>query len=507
MNKKHLDHFQTRRTFLCRSACASMGVGGIVNTLAHLRLISGAMAQSAPTDYKAIVCLFLFGGNDANNMLLPLDGAARANYDLARPVGNPLRIGIPGSSDPVKALAINNAFAQTTATQFGLHPSLSNTVNLFNTGELAFVSNVGTLVQPISRAEYQAGTKPVPPELFSHSDQQVQWQSSVPDKPFTSGWGGRTADLLNALDNPGSHVSMNISIAGLNSFQVGNSPLVQYSVGTDGVVSLAGYSDATGPYGKAVDGAGAYKTTDEGKTFKAFETIRNLTFDHLLEDGYNQVINRARTNEAVIGAALAADATAIDNAFTAAGANSATADQLKMVARLMLGRTALGNQRQIFFVNMNGFDTHQDQVGDQSSLLSDLDQALLAFKNAVSGIDATMWDSTLLFTHSDFARTLQPNGSDTAVGTDHGWGGHQIVMGGKVSGGNIFGAFPDLARNTGQDADSNRGRWIPTTSVEQYSSVIAKWFGVDANSITTVFPNLGRFQNPLTIPPNLNFMT
>ncbi len=541
-NRKHQDHFDTRRNFLCRSACASLGVTSVVNTLAHLRLVQSAMAQSAPTDYKAIVCLFLYGGNDANNMLVPLDGAARTNYDTARPSGHPLHISTTG------ALALDvpsGGFGQAHSANFGIHPAMTNMQDMFNDGDLAFVANVGTLVEPITRSEYIAVPRlvPVPPQLFSHSDQQLQWQSSLPDKPFQNGWGGRAAELLNNLTNPDSKVSMNISISGQNSFQVGGS-VVQYSVSTTGVVGLSGYSSTSpapyfgpGTYGNSADysvSPVSYAPNNAGRTLQALDTITKLTrmelgeveshYQHHLEEGYNDVMKRARDNEAIVGESLGAPFTIIDDAFAAAfpGVTTlpAVATQLKMVARLIQGRSSLNNNRQIFFVSMTGYDTHQNQQEDHADLMSDLDRSLKGFKNAIDAITAAentgnLWDDTLLFTHSDFARTLQPNGALVASGTDHGWGGHQIVMGGPVIGGRIYGNFPNLARAADQDVDSNRGRWIPGHSVDQYASVVAKWFmsqgtsfvpGVTGANINDIFPNLGRFQNSLTIPPELAFV-
>ncbi|HEY1051525.1 MAG TPA: DUF1501 domain-containing protein, partial [Prosthecobacter sp.] len=519
----------TRRNFLCRSACASLGFTGVVNTLAHLRLVQSAVAQSAPTDYKALVCLFLYGGNDSNNTLVPLDGSARTNYDIARPVGHPIHI---STSAALPLTAPSGGFGQTTATQFGVHPNMVNTQAMFNSGELAFVANVGTLVQPITRSQYIAvpRTVPVPPQLFSHSDQQLQWQSSLPDRPFQNGWGGRAADLLQAANaNPGSTVSMNISIAGQNSYQVGSS-VIQYAVSTSGVVGLSGYNNSSGVYGNAANYTvtpPTYSANDPGRTLKALDTITKLTrmqlgepashYQHHLEEGYNDVMKRARDNEATVGTALSGATTAIDSAFSTAFAGGTlpdVANQLKMVARLIQGRSSLGNNRQIFFVSMGGFDTHQNQQTDHGNLMGNLDKALKGFRDAVAAIDPTLWNDVMLFTNSDFTRTLQPNGSDTGSGSDHGWGGHQIVMGGPVIGQRIYGSFPDLARATGQDVDSSRGRWIPTTAVDQYASVAAKWFmsqgtsyipGLAATDIATVFPNLGRFQSISTIPSNLGF--
>jgi uncharacterized protein (DUF1501 family) len=532
--KKHQDHFDTRRNFLCRSACASLGVTGVVNTLAHLRLVQSAVAQPAPTDYKAIICLFLYGGNDANNMLVPLNGVARTNYDSARPAGHPIHIPVSGTNQALPLTAPAGGFGQdAVATQFGVHYAMSNVRQMFNSGDLGFVANVGTLVEPINRTEYVAvpRVKPLPPQLFSHSDQQLQWQSSLPDRPFQSGWGGRAADLLNALANPASSVSMNISIAGQNSYQVGQT-VTQYSVATTGVVGLAGYNSGANTYGNAANYGvtpPSYLGNDAGRTLEALDKITKLTrmqlgesnshYQHHLEEGYNEVMKRARDNEAIVGTALGASTTAIDGAFTGAFGAGVTqpdvANQLKMVARLIQGRATLGNNRQIFFVSMGGFDTHQNQPGDHNNLMNQLDKSLKGFKDAIEAIDPTLWDDTLLFTNSDFARTLQPNGNETGSGTDHGWGGHQIVMGGPVIGQRIYGSFPDLARATGQDVDSNRGRWIPTVAVDQYASVVAKWFmssgsnylgGLTNADVSTIFPNLGRFQSVGSIPNNLGFV-
>jgi uncharacterized protein (DUF1501 family) len=554
-NRKHQDHFETRRNFLCKSACASMGVTGVVNTLAHLQLTQSLMAQTAPTDYKAMVCLFLYGGNDSNNMLIPLDGTARTNYASARPadigggVPHPIHIPVSGTNQALPLSAPAGGFGQTNATQFGVHYNMPNVQGLFNNGDLAFVANVGTLVEPITRSQYITvpRTTPVPPQLFSHSDQQLQWQSSLPDRPFQTGWGGRAADIMTAASvNPTSKVSMNISIAGLNSFQVGGST-VQYGVSTGGVVALAGYNNASGPYGAAATYGSnttlpTYTATDAGRQLEALDTITKLSrmqlgvadqhYQNNLEEGYNEIMRRARDNEAIVGAALTPAATAINDAFDLAfgwDGVSATrptlpdvANQLKMVVRLIQGRSSLENNRQIFFVSMGGFDTHQNQPGDHANLMSNLDRSLKGYKDALDAVSAAegggsnLWNDTLLYTNSDFTRTLQPNGNETGSGTDHGWGGHQIVMGGPVIGQRIYGAFPDLARNSGQDVDSsNRGRWIPTLAVDQYASVVSKWFmsqgssfisGLSNTDVSTIFPNLSRFQTVSSIPSSLGFV-
>jgi uncharacterized protein (DUF1501 family) len=535
-NSKHKDHFDTRRNFLCRSACASLGVTSVVNTLAHLQLLHRVMAQTPPTDYKAMVCLFLYGGNDSNNMLIPLDGAARTNYESARPAAHPLHIPVTGGTPARLLTAPLSGFGQANASSFGLHPAMANVQAMFNAQELSFVSNVGTLVQPITRTEYIGKTKPVPPQLFSHSDQQLQWQSSLPDRPFQNGWGGRAAEVMNLKVNPNSKVSMNISIAGQNNFQVGDS-VIQYAVGTGGVVGLSGYNLTGGStYSDAANYdviPPTYSNNDKGRTLRAVDVVTKLArmqlggagdqaidhYQHHLEEGYNDIMKRARDNEAIVGTALSGSTTTINEKFEAAfgvapgGTLPDVANQLRMVARLIQGRNSLQNNRQIFFVSMGGYDTHQNQPGDHNTLMSNLDRALKGFNEAIKALGE--WGNVVLFTKSDFTRTLQPNGNDTTSGTDHGWGGHQLVMGGPVVGQRIFGTFPDLARATGQDVDSNRGRWIPTTAVDQYASVVAKWFmsqgsnyvsGLTSNDLTTIFPNLGRFQSVNSIPSNLAYL-
>ena len=570
---KHKDHFDTRRNFLCRSACASLGVTSIVNTLAHLRLMQSAVAQSTPADYKAVVCLFLYGGNDSNNTLLPLDGAARANYEAsrARPAGHWLNIPATGTnptSGLPAALSLNapsGGFGQTAAaTQFGVHPYMTNTRDLFNSGDLAFVANVGTLVQPIpNQAAYASPGVPKPPQLFSHSDQQLQWQSSLPDRPFQNGWGGRAAELLTAANaNPDGKVSMNISIAGQNSFQVGSS-VVQYAVSTGGVTALAGYNNTNGPYGAAAlsphltpyaTTPPSYAANDQGKALKALDTITKLTrmqlgeserlYQHHLEEGYNEVMKRARDNETFVGDAIGSNTDtvtlavndAFDYAYGWAGGTATrptlpdVANQLKMTIRLIRGRNFLGNKRQIFFVSMGGYDTHQNQVSDSGTnqnvghnrLMGDLDKALKGFREAIAVISSAegltgqgLWNDVTLFTNSDFTRTLNPNGSVRESGTDHAWGGHQIVMGGAVNGQRIYGNFPTLAISSGLDVDisaNSRGRWIPTLAVEQFGSDIAKWFmssgsqylpGITGADLATIFPNLARFQ---TVGSEIGFM-
>ena len=488
-----------RREFFRQSACAALGVTGLVNMLANLRLMGVAMAQNPGSEYKAIVCLFLNGGNDSTNMLVPKSGQLRIDYDLHRGI-----LAVPASS-------LHEVFPDNETREFGLHPQCDELAALFNAGDLAFVNNVGTLSYPIeTREEYLQGLVPVPPQLFSHSDQQVQWQSSVPDKPFTSGWGGRIADLLHATVNPGSDVSMSISLNGKNNFQVGLNPTSnQYILSPTGVTNLKGYGT---DYLNALNPDDTYKDNDPGWRFRAFRETMRLVHTNLQEDAFSDTVTTALDTEGVVGAALTAAAQVeanlgftFDDIFTNNNANTDLGDQLKMVARLIAGRDPLGNTTQIYFVQVTGYDTHQQQLTAHDLLLDELNHGIKAFWDSL----VTLGDQNrvLTFTASDFNRTLTPNGQDPDDGADHAWGGHQMVLGGMVKGKKFYGHYPDLAVGEGLDVDNERGRWIPTTAVDQYSAVLAKWIGVDSNSMEAIFPNLPRFDDPFTSSEaNLNFI-
>lgn len=528
MKRHRRQELATRREFVRQSACAALGVTGLVNTLAQLRLISAAMAQSGPSGHKALVCLFLNGGNDSNNLLVPSGDPAtdslRADYQTGRGILALDRATLPALSVPPTTNCFD-AYHGGVVHPMGVHPDAAKLATLFNAGELAFVSNVGTLAYPIpTRDDYLNGLVPVPPQLFSHSDQQVQWQSSIPDKPFTSGWGGRAADLLHGSYNaPGSKVSMSISLAGINSFQIGTTGEVQqYVVGTGGATSLAGYGTGN-TYSNAVDLATStfenpvYRNTDEGKRLKAFESIVKLAHEHLLENEYNQIVIRSRLAEGTIGAALTeAAGSGVDfdgifnTEFDVAGGGTVTSlgQQMRMIARLIAGRNSLGNSRQIFFCQVGGYDTHQTMLASHSDLMSELSNALKAFRECLVALG--VFGDVVTFSVSDFNRTLTPNGLDANAGSDHAWGGNAIVMGGAVHGGDIYGHFPSLKTGSQPgsiDAHTNRGRWIPSVSVDQYSAVLAKWLGAGTSEIEAIFPNLPRFDDPFTSStPNLAFL-
>lgn len=464
----------SRRKFV-GACCSAVGATGLLNTLAQLRLIgavteTGGSAQPAVgEDYRALVCLFLSGGNDANNLIMPFDDAGYASYAAARGA-----LALPQTS----LLGITPR--TTDGRAWGLHPALAELGGLFASNKVAVVANVGTLVAPITKAQYNAKTVAVPPQLFSHNDQSVQWQSSVPDKPFTSGWGGRTADLLNALNNNAS-ISMSISLAGQNAYQVGKT-VAQYNVSTSGAISMSGSSTSA--------------TSVSGIRTKASNDILAMQNENLFETAFSGLTTNAISDSALLSSVLSGTIP-----FTTVFPTSNLGQQLRMIARLIAVRATLGLKRQIFFARIGGWDLHDSQVtagntatGAHANLFSDVSKSIKAFYDAT--VELGVADNVTTFTTSDFGRTYNTNGD----GTDHGWGSHHLVVGGGVRGGDIYGKMPDLTIN-GPD-DTGRGRWIPTTSVDELSSTLALWFGVSPSNLPLVLPNIGRFKSN-----NLGFMT
>ncbi len=443
----------TRRTFIRQAACAALGSAGLLNTVFDLRKLSAATIADA-SGYKAIVCLFLYGGNDANNVLLPRDNAGYAAYAAARGI-----LALPQNT--LLPLTLRNGDGR----DFAFHPSMPEMQALFNQGRLGVVANVGTLVAPITRAQYLSGGAAVPKQLFSHADQSVQWQTSVPDQISRTGWGGRMADALHSL-NGNAQISLSISIAGTNTFEVGNTVL-PYTVSQDGTVGLSGF-----------DGS-----ANANVRLQAFKNLMALPQNNLFQQAYSDTVTRSIAANDILTSALAG-LPALQTQFPV----TSLAKQLSMVAKLIAARNNLGMRRQIFFCSVSGYDTHGDQLAGQANLLAELSQALSAFNSATTELGVA--NEVTTFTASDFGRTFPTNGS----GSDHGWGSHQFVLGGAVQGGRLFGTFPTLAVN-GPD-DTGQGRWIPTTSVDEFSATLASWFGVSASDLPTVLPNIGRFAHP-----------
>ncbi|WFB35127.1 DUF1501 domain-containing protein [Kiritimatiellota bacterium B12222] len=456
----------SRRQFLGQAACAGLKMTGVLSTIGTLRLFNAAVAQelSGGDDYKSLICLFLYGGNDANNMLVPHDLSSYSSYQsdrgiLALPREDLLSLGAPGDD----------------GREFAFHPAMASLLPHFQSGKLAMVCNVGTLVAPVTQAEYKSGGAALPPHLFSHNDQQVQWQTSVPDSAKKIGWGGRLADMLNSL-NQGSQVSMNISIAGSNFFQVGEE-VMQYHVTPNGSIGLSNY-DAT------------WNPTKE--MYHASDNMIGRSYGHLFEQEYASIMSRAVGNDSLLKNVLAT-VPEYDELFplsTSEGDGmSNIAQQLRMILRMIKARNALGMRRQIFFASLGGFDTHDAQLEDHHGLMLTLSNALADFQTASDSLG--LGDEVTLFTGSDFNRTYNSNGK----GSDHAWGSHHMVMGGAVNGGDLYGQVPILS-NGGPDDTGSRGSWIPKVSTDEMAATLALWFGVPLSSLDQILPNIGRFNSP-----------
>jgi len=413
----------------------------------------GAMSAYAQTtsDYRALVCIFLFGGNDGNNMIVPLD---TSSYDAYSKIRGSLALG---------SSALLPVTAKTGSRSFGLHPQLTNLQKLFGSGQAAVVANVGTLLQPLTRAQYLAGATALPENLFSHSDQQLQWQTSF-SGPNGTGWGGRVADKMASYNLPATFPTF-LSVAG-------NALIGQ---GTD-------TTPATVIPGAPLNLTGFSNTPADNARQLALQQLLTLDTGAALVQQASTTMQQGLTNSATLQKAVSG-AKALTTTFptTSIGA------QLQQIAQVIQVRDELAMKRQIFFCSLGGFDTHSGQLDAQDSLLAELDAAVAAFASATAELGVE--DGVTTFTESDFCRTMQPNSNG---GTDHAWGSHHLVVGGAVQGGDVYGQFPELALGGPNDAGS-AGRWIPTTALDQYGATLASWFGVGTGDLSYVFPNLPKF--------------
>jgi uncharacterized protein (DUF1501 family) len=456
----------TRRDFLRQIGCGALTATAALTGARDLMVMNALAAAAAPADYKALVCVFLFGGNDANNTVIPVDDYA--SYSAAR--GN---LAVAST----QLLTISPPSARAT---FGLHPNLTRLRALWHSHRLAVVANVGPLVAPMTRSEYLNKTVPRPSQLFSHSDQQGEWQSGSASGSLPTGWGGRLADALQT--SPGGFPTV-ASIGSLTLFSLGTK---------SNPVSIS-------PAPTSLRQALAFQRNGDTPAGSAFQQI--------LASGASQGSPLLVQAAADVGAQLIANGQALttDPTLATAFPNTSLGNQLKQAAKLMVLRDALGLKRQIFFCSLGGFDTHVSQgvtSGSQPDLLTQVSQALGAFYDAT--VELGIASQVTTFTLSDFSRTLKPAGSGTSAGSDHAWGSHHFVIGDAVAGGDFYGSFPTLALNGPDDADSGpsaRGRFIPTTAADQYGATLALWLGVSARDLPTVFPNIGRFATP-----NLGFM-
>jgi uncharacterized protein (DUF1501 family) len=437
-----------RRSFIKYASLAAAGNAAALRPFGALN----ALAQSS-TDYKALVCVFLFGGNDANNTLVPFDTVGYANYAKIR---GPLAIPQTGTGALIQLAAMPN---------FSLNPNLPDIATLFNSNNVAIVANVGTLIEPTTKAQFQAGTD-LPTNLFSHPDQQLEWQNASQSGSTATGWAGRIADQISASYNTGSQVPMVTSVAGDTLFCNGSaSTPVSVSPGNLGGAQC---SEGTTECGAQLATAQALLSFDSGLTLV-------------------QADNTITTNAYSYAKTLSAAVQSVSPLKTVFPANNGLAAQLQQIAQIIQVRAALGVSRQIFFAGIGNFDTHSNQLALQNALLAGISPALSAFYNAT--VEMGVQNSVTSFTMSDFSRTFQPNSN---TGSDHAWGSHHIVMGGAVKGGQMYGTFPTLALSGPDDSGTN-GRWVPSTGSVQYAATLASWFGVSAAQMPSVFPNIGSF--------------
>ncbi len=453
-----------RRVFLQRAA--QIGAMGIAAPFAINLTSIGEAAAFTADDYKALVCVFLFGGNDYANTVVPYD---TANYDLYSAIrgGGPGRTagGIAIGRDQLTATALTPVGGQvlTDNLQYALAPELVGLKSLFDQGRLAIQLNVGPLLVPTTLAQYQAQSVPLPPKLFSHNDQQSVWQS-LGSEGATQGWGGRCGDL--AMSSNGQALLTCISASG-NAVFVSGKDALQYQISPAGATKIAGLGSDL-PYGSTV-------------VRDALQSLITRSSNNVLEEAYATVTRRSIALETVVNGAL--NAINLNTSFAA----NPLANQLKIVARLIGARTALGLKRQVFFVSMGGFDNHNLLMQDHPKLMSSLDAALTAFYQATAELGVA--DKVTTFTASDFGRTLSSN-SD---GSDHGWGGHHFVLGSAVNGGKFYGTAPHVSINTNDQV--GQGRLLPSTSVDEFAATLAGWFGVSASELPGVLPYVNNFSN------------
>ena len=474
----------TRRAFLRRSG--HLAIAGTASPFAmSLAAMSEAAAFNA-TDYKALVCVFLLGGNDYANTVVAYDDANYGKYNAIRAAGagSASSIALPKTSLAATRLEPRTALAG--GRQYALHPSMPGLTKLFNDGAAAVQLNVGPLVVPLTKVQYYSGNTTkylLPPKLFSHNDQQSVWQSSSPEGS-TIGWGGNIGDL--ALSGNTNSLFTCISLAG-NSVYLAGDQALQYQCSPSGAVSA-----------KALKNPFFYEPVMRS----AFAELIQQSSSHVLENEYNKVTRRAIAAEAQVSSGIAG--VTLKTPFP--GGNS-LAGQLKVVAQLIGAREKLGNKRQVFMVQLGGFDLHDNLISKQPGLMQQVSEALSAFYSAT--VELGVASSVTSFTASDFGRTLTSNGD----GSDHGWGGHHLVVGGAVNGKSFYGTPPPISvGSTGAPDDQwhvGQGRLLPTTSVDQYAATLAQWFGVAPTELGGVLPNLRNFGEEggrPDYPVNLGFL-
>jgi uncharacterized protein (DUF1501 family) len=420
-----------------------------------------ALATSSGPDYRALVCVFLFGGNDSNNTIIPTDDA---NFSAYQSIRGSLAL-TTSELSPVTSVS---------GAPFGFHAKLAEVASLFSSKELAVVANTGPLVQPLTRAQYQSQQAAIPLNLFSHADQQLAWQTSIAQGNSPTGWAGRAADYI---------ASQNLNSSSFPSFfSVAGNAIEGLGVSTQPV--------ALAP-GKSLTLAGFGSSAASQARLGAVNTLLTTESGVSLVQAANDTLSHSIGDASALASALA-KSTPLKTAFP----STSIAAQLKQVAQIIQVQSYLGMRRQIFFCSLGGFDTHAGELETHNNLYPQLSPALSAFYDATQELG--MAQNVTTFTESDFSRTFQPTTTD---GSDHAWGSHHLVLGGAVQGGQIYGQFPAFELAGPNDTDT-RGRWIPSTSIDQYGATLCSWFGIPASAMATVFPNLANF--PVS---NLGFLT
>ncbi len=465
--KHHHDHHISRRKFIGQASCATIGYTSLLSTLVNLKsmnamAIDNSMTMMVGEEYKALVCLMLRGGGDSFNMLIPTNQTAYNTYAEVRS-----NLAIPQN----EILGLNGV-------EYGLHPAMGGIRDLYNDGTLGFISNIGTLIEPVTKSTVWEPDTKLPLGLFSHSDQTRQWQTALPHERSSTGWGGKIADLIND-QNTNEYIGMNISLNGGNLYQSGNNSTPFTMDPYDGVVDINGYNDNW-----------------------EFNTLRKAGIDNMLDAQYQDVFKKTYVD--VIRVAKDANEqikTALEalTPFNTSFSDNDLSQSLHMVAKMIASRSTLGMKRQIFFVEFGGWDHHDEVMEAQQYMLDMVSNAMTEFNNVL--IEMNLKDCVTTFSMSEFGRTMTSNGN----GTDHGWGGNVMVMGGAVKGGNIYGTYPDLALDSEREVGG--GVYIPTTSCDEYFAELALWLGVTPSSLTDLFPNLGNFYSAGSSDLPLGFLT
>ncbi len=472
MGKHHHRKSMSRRNFLGTASCAAIGSTTFLSSFLNMGLANSLAGMATPSlsaggNYKALVCILLAGGNDSFNMLVPRNDShyneyATSRSNLALPQGN--------------LLPLN--FTDNNGKQFGLHPSMPEVQSLFNNNKLAFISNVGTLVQQTTKAQYINGSVPVPVGLLSHADQIQQWQTSIPQARSSKGWGGRMADILHAT-NGNQNISMNISLTGSNIFQVGNNNS-EYAI----------RASAGGSVGiNVLEGTSALDQVLKGGA----ESLLAQQYQDIFRSTYTDKINDSQDNHEEFSAAIT-QAPVLSTNFSD---NSVSAN-MELIAKTIAVRDTLNVSRQTFFITFGGWDHHDEVLNNQVAMLSVVSKALSEFQSAMEELGVA--DCVTTFTASDFGRTLTSNGN----GTDHAWGGNAMVLGDSVLGGSIYGEYPSLALDGNDDVGG--AIMLPSISTDEYFAELSKWFGVINGDLSYVLPNIANFYDPNSATPPIGFM-